>query len=216
MEQEINIVFQGGLCSYLLHDQSKTLLVIQPKSSLDLFSCIKKNNSVIEELLFKYGAILFRGFSVDSVSDFQANASLLVPDLFDYQNRSTPRTKVDAKVFTSTEYPEEFIIPLHNECSYSHLWPEKILFFCLIEPKVGGETPIANSHKVYNTISQSTVEKFVKKKVMYTRNYENNVGLSWQEVFQTSNKNEVEKYCLEAEIKWEWLLQDKLRTKQIR
>jgi alpha-ketoglutarate-dependent taurine dioxygenase len=52
--------------------------------------------------------------------------------------------------------------------------------------------------------------------VMYLRNYGAGLGLPWQEVFQTSEKSEVEAYCRQAGISYEWLDGERLRTRQIR
>ena len=40
-------------------------------------------------------------------------------------------------------------------------------------------------------------------------------GLSWQTVFQTTDKQKVEAYCRQNNIQWEWKKGDRLRTKQI-
>ena len=50
---------------------------------------------------------------------------------------------------------------------------------------------------------------------MYVRNYGGDIDLSWQNVFQTASKTEVEQYCRQADISFEWLGNDRLRTRQI-
>ncbi|MBP6952783.1 MAG: TauD/TfdA family dioxygenase, partial [Alphaproteobacteria bacterium] len=39
---------------------------------------------------------------------------------------------------------------------------------------------------------------------MYTRNYTKGIDLSWQEVFQTEEKDDVERYCKDHDIEFEW------------
>ena len=51
-------------------------------------------------------------------------------------------------MYTSTEYPADQSISLHNELSYAHRWPEKLFFFCQTEPQRGGETPLADSRRI--------------------------------------------------------------------
>ena len=47
---------------------------------------------------------------------------------------------------------------------------------------------------------------------MYVRNYGTGLDLSWQEVFQTSNKAMVEDYCRRSRMEFEWVGEDRLRT----
>lgn len=176
---------------------------------------VRSNVNDLESKLYKYGALLLRGFDIHSVSEFQVVANLICNDLFDYTYRSSPRTKLGGKIFTSTEYPCQYAIPLHNENSYSKAWPNKILFFCAIEPQNGGETPIADSYNVYQLINKKIRDKFEKKGVMYVRNYGHGFDLSWQEVFQTDSKFNVETYCQENGIEYQWVSEQILRTKQI-
>ena len=49
---------------------------------------------------------------------------------------------------------------------------------------------------------------------MYVRNYGTGLDLPWQDVFQTTRKPEVEAYCRSAQIEFEWIGEDQLRTRQ--
>jgi len=51
---------------------------------------------------------------------------------------------------------------------------------------------------------------------MYVRNFGDGFGLSWQTVFQTEDKDEVEGFCLRARIECAWKSGDRLRTSQAR
>ncbi len=180
-----------------------------------LVEYVANSKKTVDFNLKKYGALLFRGFKIYSLSEFQKVSNLICNELFNYEYRSTPRTQLGGKVYTSTEYPHHKTIPLHNENSYTLNWPEKILFFCAIEPSVGGETPIANGSFVYELIEPEVREKFIKKGIMYVRNFSVGLDLPWQEVFQTSDKTNVEKFCLANHIEFEWLSDSELRTKQV-
>jgi alpha-ketoglutarate-dependent taurine dioxygenase len=50
---------------------------------------------------------------------------------------------------------------------------------------------------------------------MYVRNFGSGVDLSWQEVFQTGNRSEVDAYCGEHGIQAEWLGGERLRTQHV-
>jgi alpha-ketoglutarate-dependent taurine dioxygenase len=191
-------------------------LVVQPTvEKLNLAGWAQNNRSSIETQLWKHGGILFRGFEVGGVNGFEQFIQTVAGDLLEYSFRSTPRSQVRGNIYTSTEYPAEQFIPLHNEMAYSRNWPLKIAFFCVKKAEQGGETPIANSRKVFESLDSKIREIFAKKKVMYVRNYGGGVDLPWQNVFNTDSKIEVEEYCQKAGIELEWKSDDCLRTRQI-
>jgi alpha-ketoglutarate-dependent taurine dioxygenase len=192
-------------------------LVIQPNGeNLDLVTWAASNRSFIETELLKHGAVYFHKFHVDSVSQFENFARVLSPDLLDYHERAAPRVEVGNNIYTSTEYPADQPIPLHHEMSYSHNWPTKLWFCCLQPAQQGGRTPIADDRKIFNLIPPLIKEQFIRKKVMYLRNYGMGVDLPWQEVFRTTDRSVVEEYCRRARTEFEWMDRDRLRTRQVR
>ena len=192
-------------------------LVIEPRvAGLRLSEWATQHRALLSEYLDRHGAILFRGFEVRQVRDFEEaiRATTAATELLEYEYRSTPRTQVSGRIYTSTEYPAELSIPLHNEMAYSLHWPMKVYFHCVLPAQQGGETPIADSRRVYARISPSVRARFAEKGVLYVRNYSNGLDLSWRNVFQTENKAEVEDYCRRERIEFEWKPGDGLRTSQ--
>ena len=190
--------------SFFEKDLSK-ILVCEPKNKdLDVFTWASEHRCLIEDEILKYGGILFRNFDLYSLSEFNRFVQVLAPNLLEYVYRSTPRTRLGGKIYTATEYPADRTIPLHNENAYSRSWPKKIFFFSVLVASEGGETPIVDSRSVYQKIDSEIRKKFEEKGVLYIRNYRSGMDLSWQEVFQTDKKDEVEKYCENNSIKWEW------------
>ncbi|XXS98550.1 TauD/TfdA family dioxygenase [Sorangium sp. So ce363] len=168
-----------------------------------------------EEELIRHGAVLFRGFPVRSTADFHAFVRLVTPDLLDYTFGSTPRSHVQDRIYTSTEYPAHQHIPLHNEQSYTLDWPLKIWFHCAVAAPEGGSTPLADSREVFRRIPARLRERFAAKKVMYVRNYGNGLDLPWQKVFGTNDRAEVERFCRAAGIECVWKADGELRTRQV-
>jgi len=188
-----------------LKPETKGLMIIEPKTKgFNAFAWVKNNENSLKDCLRKFGGILLRGFDIYAVSEFNKIVQILYPNLLEYVYRSTPRTKLGGKIYTATEYPANRVIPIHNENSYSKKWPKIIFFFSVIVPLEGGETPIADSRKIYQKIDQSIREKFESKGLNYVRNYNVGIDLSWQEVFQTDNKEEVNQYCKDNGIDYEW------------
>lgn len=191
-------------------------LVVQPAvNGVNLIAWVTNNREFIETHLLEHGAILFRNFDVHEVAEFERFIGAISGRLLDYSYRSTPRRQVSGKIYTSTEYPASQSIPLHNENAYSRNWPMKIWFFCIRPAEGGGETPIADSRRVYERIGSKIKERFVGKKLVYVRNYGSGLDLPWQNVFQTTDKSEVEEYCRIVGMEFEWIDEDRLRTRQL-
>ncbi|MFB1042253.1 TauD/TfdA family dioxygenase [Streptomyces chrestomyceticus] len=179
-------------------------VLLRPEAGADPFLWLTENRSRIDELLTTYGGVILRDFGIRSVSEFNRAVQTFSSDLLDYVHRSTPRTKVGGKLYTATEYPADRTIQLHNENSYTDSWPSRIYFYCAVAAEQGGETPTADSRRVYRRIDPAVREKFERTGVLYVRNFTDGIDLSWQEVFQTSDRAEVEAYCAAHGIEVEW------------
>jgi alpha-ketoglutarate-dependent taurine dioxygenase len=191
-------------------------LVIEPGlDHVNLVGWAALNREWIETQLLKHGGILFRGFEVAGVEQFEEVARTISPQLLDYRERSSPRSEVSKGIYTSTDHPADQYIHFHNEQSYTHSWPMKLWFFCVRPAEKGGATLIADGRKVLSLLNPEIRERFVQKKVKYVRNYGDNFGLSWQVAFQTEKRAEVEEYCRKASIGFEWKDEDHLRTSQV-
>ena len=195
----------------------KALPVMEPAvDGVDPVSWVEHNRREVETQLLEHGGILFRGFSFRGVSRFEQFIRAFAEDLLKYSYQSTPRSRVSNDIYTSTEYPAAHTIPLHNEMSYARSWPMKIWFHCVTRAEQGGETPVADSRKVFARIDPKIRERFIERKVRYVRNYDDEgLDLSWSTVFQTTDRSEVEAYCRQAGIEFEWLGRNRLRTSQV-
>jgi alpha-ketoglutarate-dependent taurine dioxygenase len=182
----------------------------------DLKEWACRHREFIETTLLQHGGILFRDFAVHTQQAFEEYVSLASAQLLHYTEGATPRTAVSDKVYTSTEYPPDQSIALHNELSYVTTWPMRIWFFCLIPASQGGETPIADMRRVYQRIPAAIRERFAAKRWMLVRNYGRHLSLSWQTAFRTIERSTVEEYCRTHQIAFEWRGPDHLRTSQVR
>lgn len=191
-------------------------LIIRPIEEMDLIGWAGDNREFISKLLLKHGGLLFRGFRLQGAIELERLIRAISAELLEYRERSSPRHRVSGNIYTSTDYPADQSIFLHNENSYQHTWPLKIFFFCLTPAQHGGETPIADCRKVYLRIDPEVRERFNQKKIMYVRNFTEGIGLSWQTVFRTTDKAVVDEYCRQAGIEAEWRSGNHLRTRQIR
>ncbi|HTI08344.1 MAG TPA: TauD/TfdA family dioxygenase [Puia sp.] len=168
-------------------------LVIKPAhSGVDLVSWIKGNMDQFEADLTRHGGILLRGFGVDTVQAFNDFMACFNTDPLPYMFRSSPRKELDESfknIYFSTSYPNKRFINMHNESSYSRMWGRKIIFCCLKPAEEGGETPITDSRRVLKDLNPRLVSKFRSGGVKYRRNLRPDLGMPWQEVFQTDDIN---------------------------
>jgi alpha-ketoglutarate-dependent taurine dioxygenase len=200
----------------LLRPDAPLPLVFEPAvDGLDVKDWIAKHREPVMDKLTAHGAILFRGFDVGTVAEFEGFMQTLAGELLDYSYRSTPRSQVSGRVYTSTEYPAHQTIPQHNEMSYTRSWPLVVGFFCAEPAEEGGETPIADSRAVFQRVDPAIRDRFETKSVMYVRNYGDALDLPWQDVFQTDDRSAAEAYCRRAGIEFEWKGEDRLRTSQV-
>jgi alpha-ketoglutarate-dependent taurine dioxygenase len=181
--------------------------------SIEGYLAIHRNH--VMHRLTEHGAVMFRGFGPASVESFGAFIQALGIEPLDYVYRSTPRTRQGKGFYTATEYPAEREIPMHNENSYQRTWPRKLAFCCVKPAAVGGATPLADMLEVQRRLDPAIIEKFQQLGVRYDRVFHEYIDLPWQEVFQTEQHAEVEKFCALNEIQFEWLEDDVLRTSQI-
>jgi alpha-ketoglutarate-dependent taurine dioxygenase len=202
--------------SYLNQGQQLPLVMRPHSDNLDLPEWAGNNRERIERVLEKDGAILFRGFDLKSVAEFERFVRAVSGDVLAYNERSSPRSRISGRIYTSTDYPPDKRIFLHNEQSYNLTFPMKIFFFCAQAPEGGGATPIADTRRVFERITDEIKKSFMERKYMYARNFGDGFGLSWQEAFQTASRSEVEEYCRGNQIEYEWKEGNRLKTRQVR
>lgn len=192
------------------------LLIQAADPSLDVFSWAEQHKSTIKQALSSVGAILFRNFPLRANDDFIRLGECFTEQWLPYVDRASKRTPINGPVFTSTDTPSRFDIPLHNESSFTNRWPETIFFFCHKASLQGGRTPIVDIRKVYQQIEPSIKSRIERQGVLYVRNFGQATGMDWRETFQVNSREELEHYSQESAISLEWLENDKLRIYQIR
>jgi len=123
---------------------------------------------ISETQLWKHGGILFSRLWIRRGEWFQAVYSnycwRLVEIFF-----STPHQPGERQNITSTRYPAA------SHCTMKWLILEighwKSLFCVKETSEHGGEAPIANNRKVFESLDSKIRKVFPKKKVVYVRNY---------------------------------------------
>lgn len=185
------------------------------EGSLDEFLAAVRSEraSRVEPLLREAGVVLLRGFPARTAADFDAAVEAFGYDELPYVGGATPRTNVVGRVFTANESPPDQKIPFHHEMAQVPTFPAKLFFFCEVEPKSGGETPIVLSHYVYKRMKENFpefVEKLEKYGLIYARvlgegdDPSSPIGRGWQSTFLTKDKSIAEERAVKLGMKLEW------------
>ncbi|MDQ7903615.1 TauD/TfdA family dioxygenase [Phytohabitans sp. ZYX-F-186] len=170
----------------------------------------------LDDLLVKEKALVFRGFGV-APGELDGVMDLLLLNRLAYVHGNSPRTKVGKNVYTSTEYPPEFTISMHNELSYASAWPSRLLFYCEKAATTGGATPVVDGVLWLESLDPQVREAYAGG-VRYTQNLHDGLGLgkSWQDTFETDERDEVEAFLAGSGATWQWKSDGTLRVSQIR
>jgi Condensation domain/Taurine catabolism dioxygenase TauD, TfdA family len=189
------------------------LLITPAVESFDLAEWARNNREFVNAKLVEHGAILFRGFQLESATDFERVAAGICSDLYG-EYGDLPRAGVAGKIYQSTPYPAEKMILFHNESSHMSRWPQKINFFCAQPAEQGGATPVADCREVARRMDPQVLAKFEEKGLMYVRNFSPGLDVSWQQFFHSTDRQQVESACNEAGMTCEWMGKDSLRIAQ--
>lgn len=187
-----------------LSSRGPALRITPAVDGIDLVAWAENNRGMVHDELLEHGALLFRGFDLDEVSRFEELIARVSGGALEYTRRAGPRTRVSGNIYTSTDYPADQTIFPHNEGAFQPEFPLKLFFYCDVVPTEGGETPIGDNRWITSRIPDDVKGRFRRQGVMYVRNFGTGFGLDWRTAFQTDSKQEVEEYCREQSLGWDW------------
>jgi alpha-ketoglutarate-dependent taurine dioxygenase len=199
--------------SFLNQKKLPVVIEIDDDKALDstpeaFFEWCCSQRDFLHQKLLEYGALLLRGCqAVLTPSDFARFVrEFSGKNLLDYAGGASPRIILGEGVYTSTEYPQNLTLSLHNELSYTYRAPAHLFFYCVVASQQGGETPLADSRAIRKNIDEKVLCEFKSKHIKYVRNLHGGAGLgySWQEAFETENKRVVEDYCRAGAVCFQW------------
>lgn len=193
------------------------LHTVQANSGKDsLVEHVTAERQQLRALLHKHGALLLRGFDVDGIDDFQTAVRAMSGEPLPYEERSSPRSIIKGRIYTSTDYPPSEEIFFHNENSYRSTWPMTLYFFCVEPPGDRGATPLSDTRQVLAALDGAIRDEFGRRRWMVVRNLGLEFGLTWQEVFDTDDRDEVMRLCAAGDVDAQWRPDGGLRTISVR
>jgi hypothetical protein len=152
--------------------------------------------------LSEHGAVLLRGFGVRTPADLHLATQAVFTER--YSTTEHPRQVLGDSVVTPVDYPSELELFWHNEDSFNRQWPSTIAFACARPADSGGETTIVDGAAVLAALDGPEWERFQDEGVRYVRRFIPGLGLQWQAVFGTGDRDEVMRRCDRDGIEAEW------------
>jgi alpha-ketoglutarate-dependent taurine dioxygenase len=169
----------------------------------------------VDELVTRYGSVLFRGFEVTSLEQFAEVGARIGGGLYGGNHEHQP-VSADGLVQTPVAYSAERKLLWHHENAFNDSWPLRLMFCCSQPAATGGETPLADARRVLERVDPDALRRFLDQGVMYVRTFGAGVGLDWRTVMDTTDRAGAEQYCAEHGMAFEWLPDDVLRTRAVR
>ncbi|WP_308366409.1 MULTISPECIES: non-ribosomal peptide synthetase [unclassified Microbulbifer] len=197
----------------LREGQAFPLLVENRDPDLDPAAWAAANRERVEQWLGQHGGLLFRGFRLPTAVDFERFCRALYPELYG-QYGDLPKKEVGERIYRSTPYPADRMILFHNESAHQHRWPRRQWFYCELPAAVGGATPIVDCRQLYQALPGWLRDKLQRKQLLYIRNFDGRIDVSWQHFFKTDSREAVETICREGGIRFHWGEGDSLHTRQ--
>ncbi len=184
---------------------------------------IDNNSSAILDHLHQHGALLVRGLTgVRTAADFSAVVSEVTPALRDYVGGTSPREQVHDKIMTATYTPPDWSIILHQEMAYTSAMPAYLSFFCENPADKGGFSTHGDMRAALDRIDPAVRDRLDRHGLRLGRtllgpetvHLKPGVKKPWTEVFDTTERSDVDRIATERGWQTEWIGRDAVRLYQ--
>lgn len=196
-------------------------LFIQPVndklSTFEAFNAwLTEHRAAVDDAIFEYGAVLFRGFPVTSAEEFDRLMDNFPRYQEGYVAGMSPRDTVKGKVLESTRLVNDFKICLHSEMAYMKHYPARIALFCKQAAPVRGSTTLGSMDEFMARLPADLRAKLERHKAHIVRSFapagaskgkaevDHHSNIGWDSAFYTESKEEVERLCDRLGIQYEW------------
>lgn len=191
---------------FTLSEEKEMPLVIEAKEATDsefLQKFLASNAIKLIEDMANYGAILLRGFDINSDEQFEKTI-LSIPEFrgiseaFMSENGRTHVGELKYVLHTNSVYKTGGTLYLggfHTENYYSPDVPGYICFCCIEPSELGGETGIINSEKLYRHLDKALQKKLEKKTFFVSKWLVSEVAVRYQITIE-----KVEELCKQFDL----------------
>lgn len=171
-----------------------------------LLQFLAKHREALNRDLHETGAVLLRGLPISNVDTFEIVAEALLGTPTPYRGGIAPRIAERGNVYRANGPDCVGFVAAHNELSYAPWHPNTLLFGCARPADSGGATVLWDGRRVFAKLSPEVAEDFQHRGVMYVQHLPNEATTvkSWRQAFESDNRDEVYKYCVEQYTSAEW------------
>jgi alpha-ketoglutarate-dependent taurine dioxygenase len=190
--------------------------IVQAEAGADAPGWAGEHRDALRAAVAEHGWVRVRGLGLSDAGEAGAVFRALATGLMDEVEAFAPRQAHSPGVYSSTPWPQNQPMCMHNELSYTLEFPSQMMFACLHAPADGGVTAVADSQAVLDALPADLVERFEREGWLLTRSYNDEIGASVAEAFGTDDRAAVESYCRANAIEFEWQPDGGLHTRQRR
>ena len=174
------------------------------------------HRDAVRSEVVRHGALLIRGLGLSDPGEIGAVFARLGGRLLAEREAFAPRQSYGPGLYSSTKWPANQQMCMHNELSYTVEFPGMLMFACRVAPAAGGATAVADAPTVLDALPPQLADRFDREGWMLVRNYNEEIGAAWADAFGTTDRGAVEHYCRANGIDLEWQPGGGLRTWQRR
>lgn len=188
----------------------------------DAAEWVESQRDEVQSAIEDAGAILFRGFPLQTANDFDAFVAAFWYPNFRYADSLSNAVRIGFtdRVFSANEAPADVAIYLHHEMAQTPIFPSKLFFFCEQPAASGGATPLCRSDILLERLTQSC-PAFVADCERHGLRYSSvmpshddagsGMGRSWQSTLGQT-RSAAECRLNDLGYTWEWLNDGCLRA----
>lgn len=181
----------------------------------DALSWVQAHRDALVAAVAEHGALVVRGLGLTEMATVEAVVRALGPPMTERESFA-PRREYAPGIYSSAKWPPGQPMCMHHELSFRLEVPSLLVLACLEAPESGGTTGLADAGAVLDAMPAELVARFEREGWLLVRNYNEDIGASVGEAFGTEDKDEVERYCRDQAIDFEWQVDGGLRTWQRR
>src|ERR1700704_2873400 len=163
-----------------------TLAPLEAARSGSLLTWAADNLGLVRARLHSDGVLRLRGSTEEPADLCQQLLGLLGGQAMEDVFFSTPRTRVQGRTFTATEYPSRLTIAPHSEMSYLTRYPRLLCFQAVQCADSGGQTSVADLDAVSDSLGD-LVREVAERGVRYLRVFREGIDVPLSTAFGTSD-----------------------------
>jgi alpha-ketoglutarate-dependent taurine dioxygenase len=190
--------------------------ILRAEATGDAPNWAAERRDALRAVVGEHGAVLVRGLGLRDAAGTAAVFRRLATTLMTEKEAFARRQVYADGVYSSASWPANQQMCMHHELSYRLEVPSLMLFACLSAPTRGGATAVSDSPTVLDALPKDLTERFERDGWLLARSYNDEIGATLAEAFDTEDRGAIESYCRANGIEFAWQLDGELRTQQRR